>query len=63
MRSKYLVGIVPPQKPLVQFEFKLELHKIFLRIRFCSRFLATVKVAQWLEIGKIESFKGTLMQI
>ena len=40
MGSQYLVANNDsPEIITVQFEFKLEIHKTFILIRFCSRFL------------------------
>ena len=44
--------------PLDQFKFELEIHETICvtPIKFCGRFLTTVKMAHYLEIDKIKSF-------
>lgn len=46
----------------VQFEFKLERHERFhtTLLRFCSRFLTTVKMTHNVEIDKFDSFLGQI---
>ena len=46
---------------LEQFEFELEMHERIhtTLIRFCGKFLTTVKMAHYLGIDKIKSFHKT----
>ena len=67
MRSQYLQSISTANNDQqikrfksVQFEFELEIHETFhtILVRFCSRFLTTVKMTHRVEIGKFNSFSG-----
>ena len=49
----------------VQFKFALEIQKTFhtIPIRFCRRFLTTIKMAHHVELGKIENILNVHLKL
>ena len=47
--------------PLKQLEFELEIHETIhaTPIRFCGKFVTTLKMAHYMKIDKIKSFLNT----